>query len=295
MNVSSTQFRLIRKEKDPKFNIDHLEHYNLLLQAGFSDMQLCITDTRKNRILLLEDYVMPGVSSQNDRIDCLDSLFDDHHLLLAGFWKKVKIIVKNKKFSLVPQDLFLHENIQEYIEVNSSILPSEEICLFNTNDDLSLVNAFVVHKGVREFIEKTYQSKDIEYYHQSSSFVNGLTRHFAEDPGKNICLYLDRFVLHIAVIINSKFIFYNQFPVKTFEDYIRYAGYVVDELEIDIRNDKFHVWGYLGRNSKHFDKLKKSFPNLKFGDRPKGLKMGYVFDSIPDHQYFDLLSFNFLS
>lgn len=295
MNVSSTQFKLIRKEKDPKFNIDHLEHYDLLLQAGFSDMQLCITDTRKNRILLLEDYVMPGVSSQIDRIACLDSLFDDHHLLLAGFWKKIKIIVKNKKFSLVPQDLFLKENIQDYIEANSSVSNEVEKCLYNTISELFLVNAFVVYRGVNEFIERTYQSKDIEYYHQSSSFVNGLTRHFTDDPGKNVCLYLDRFVLHIAVIINSKFIFYNQFPVKTFEDYIRYAGYVVNELDIDTQNDSFHVWGYLGRNSKHFNKLKSSFPTLKFGERPKGLKMGHVFDSIPNHQYFDLLSFNFLS
>ena len=163
------------------------------------------------------------------------------------------------------------------------------------NEDLSLINTFVVHNGVKEFIEKTYQSKDVQYYHQSSSFVNGLTRHFSSDPGKNICLYLDRFVLHIAVIIDSKFIFYNQFPVKTFDDYIRYAGYVVNELNIDIENDSFHVWGYLGSNSKHFSKLKSRFPTLKFGVRPHGLKMGYVFDSIPEHQYFDLLSFNFLS
>ena len=69
----------------------------------------------------------------------------------------------------------------------------------------------------------------------------------------------------------------------------------ISELSIDIKNDKFYVWGYLGKKSSHFKILKMNYPNLEFGGRPKGLKMGYVFDEIPDHQYFDLLSFNFLS
>lgn len=266
-----------------------------MLQAGFSDIQLCITDSRKNRILLIEDYVMPGVTNQIERVECLDCLFDDHHLLLAGFWNKVKVLVKNKRFSIVPKDLFVEESAEEYIRINAPIEDDQHACFFNRYKDLSIVNAFAVSNQVISFIDKTYRSKEIEYYHQSSSLINGLYHYFEGKQHSIVCLYLDRFVLHIAVFKKGKFRFYNQFPVKKFEDYIRYANYVIDDLSIDRKKDKFYVWGYLGKDSSHFRILKKNYPALKFGGRPENLKMGYVFDEIPEHQYFDLLSFNFLS
>ncbi|MGD9328791.1 MAG: DUF3822 family protein [Cyclobacteriaceae bacterium] len=295
MTVSSTQFRLLRKAKDPKFNIDDLEHYNLMLQAGFSDIQLCITDSRKNRILLIEDYVMPGVTNQVESVECLDCLFDDHHLLLAGFWNKIKVLVKNRRFSIVPKELFVEENTKDYIGINAPLDDHQHECFHNTYKGLSLVNAFAVSNQVISFIDKTYKSKQIQYFHQSSAFINGFNRYFDGKENTNVCLYLDRFVLHIAVFKKGKFKFYNQFPVKKFDDYIRYADYVINELSINVEKDKFYVWGYLGSKSNHFKILRKKYPTLKFGERPAGLKLGYVFDEIPEHQYFDLLSFNFLS
>jgi hypothetical protein len=266
-----------------------------MLQAGFSDIQLCITDSRKNRILLMEDYVMPGVTNQVESVECLDCLFDDHHLLLAGFWNKIKILVKNKRFSLVPKDLFVEENTEDYIRINAPLDDHQHECFHNYYKNLSLVNAFAVSNEVISFIEKTYKSKKIQYFHQSSSLINGFDRIFGDSKDNHVCMYLDRFVLHIAVFKKGKFRFYNQFPVKKFEDYIRYANYVIDELSLDKKKDSFSIWGYLGGNSSHFKILKKNYPTMELGGRPKGLKMGYVFDEIPEHQYFDLLSFNFLS
>jgi len=266
-----------------------------MLQAGFSDIQLCITDSRKNRILLIEDYVMSGVSNQIERVECLDCLFDDHHLLLAGFWNKIKVLVKNKRFSIVPKNLFVEESIEEYIRLNAPVDDNQHECMYNHYKNLSLINTFAVSNQVISFINRTYKSKRIEYYHQSSSFINGFRREFEDSKENNVCLYLDRFVLHIVVFKKGEFRFYNQFPVKKFEDYIRYANYVIAELSIDLKKDNFYVWGYLGKKSSHFKILKMNFPNLEFGGRPKGLKMGYTFDEIHDHQYFDLLSFNFLS
>jgi hypothetical protein len=266
-----------------------------MLQAGFSDIQLCITDSRKNRILLIEDYVLPGVTNQIERVECLDCLFDDHHLLLAGFWNKINVLVKNKRFSIVPKSLFVEESIEEYIRINAPIDDGHHECFYNHYKNLSIVNAFAVSNQVISFINKTYKSKRIEYFHQSSSIINGLYRYLDNNKGNNVCLYLDRFVLHIAVFKKGKFRFYNQFPVKKFEDYIRYANYVINELSINRKKDKFYIWGYLGKKSSHYKILKKNYPTLEFGERPKGLKMGYVFDEIPEHQYFDLLSFNFLS
>jgi len=295
VTISSIQFKLLRKEKDPKFDIDNLEYYNLLLQVGFSDMQVCITDSRKNKIMLIEDYVMPGVTSHEERVDCLECLFDDHHLLLAGFWNQVRVMVKNKKFSLVPEVLFRDENTQDYIRLNSLFDPSQETFFHHRNEKLGVVNAFSVNKGVIQFLTRqTYPHKEIKFYHQSSSLIEGFQRYFAGTSGNILAIYLDRFIMHIVYLKDGEFQFYNQFPIKTFDDYYRFIGFAVNEFSIDPMQDSFYIWGYLHQNSKHFNNLKARYPTLKVGERPADLTLSYVFDEIPEHQYFDLLSFNHL-
>jgi hypothetical protein len=294
--ISSIQFKLLHKEKDPKFNIDNLEHYNLLLQVGFRDMQVCITDNRKNKIMLVEDYVMPDITSLDERVDCLECLFDDHHLLLAGFWNRIKVMVKNKKFSLIPSRLFLEENIQDYIHLNTKVDPTLENYFYYTHDLLDLTNVFTVNKAVIHFLtQQTYPSKGVQFYHQSSAFINGFQRYFGSSSGKVIAIYLDRFMLHIAYLLDGKFQFYNQYPIKKFDDYFRFIGHVINEFSVNPLGDSFYIWGYFGRNSKHFRSLQSKYPTLELGGRPSDLSMSYVFDEIPEHHFFDLLSFNHLS
>ncbi|MBR9998049.1 MAG: DUF3822 family protein [Cyclobacteriaceae bacterium] len=296
MAISSIQFKLLRKEKDPKFDIDNLEHYNLLLQVGFSDIQVCITDSRKNKIMLLEDYIMPGVISHEERVDILECLFDDHHLLLAGFWNRIKVMVKNRKFSLVPSALFQHENVQDYINLNTQVDQASENFFYRGNESMGLTNTFAVNKEVTRFLtQQTYPHKEVQFYHQSSSFIEGFQKYFAGMSGNVVAIYLDRFRLHVAYFRDGIFKFYNQYPVKTFDDYYRYIGFVVDEFSVDPHQDQFYIWGYLHRSSKHFNTLKSKYPTLITGERPADLSMSYVFDEIADHQYFDLLSFNHLS
>ncbi|MFC2123310.1 DUF3822 family protein [Bacteroidota bacterium] len=295
MSELTKKFRLLKSEKDPKFNIDNLEYYNLLLQVGFSDFQLCVTDSRENIILLLEDYVMAGVTNQIERVECLKGIFDNHHLLLAGFWNKVKVLVKNRKFALVPSKVFLKDNIIDYLKINARLEDDSETFFYKQHKSLSLVNVFSIDSRVVSFIKKTYPTLEIDFHHQSSAFIHGFEKHIDGRLSSFLCMNLDRFSLQLLLIKNGQFKYYNQFPIKEFNDYLKFIGMVVREFRLDIIKDQFYIWGYLGEKSNHFNQLQNKFPNLLFGKRPPNLKFGYVFDEIPEHQYFDLLSFNLLS
>ncbi len=246
--------------------------------------------------MLIEDYALTDVNNDEERVECLELLFDDHHLLLAGFWNSVKVLVKNKKFALVPSQLFLPENIRDYIQVNTKIEFEHEKFFYNQYQLFGFVNAFAVNKQVAEFLKKkTYPSKNINFYHQSSALIHGFQQYFKNTKGNNVALYLDRFVLHVCVFNDGCIRFYNHYPIRKFEDYFRFIGFVTQEFSLNSSRDPFYIWGYLGKNSKHFNNLKEKYYNLQFGGRPANLNLGYVFDEIPEHQYFDLLSFNFLS
>jgi hypothetical protein len=92
------------------------------------------------------------------------------------------------------------------------------------------------------------------------------------------------------VLQGKKLIFYNQYIIKRFTDYVQYIQMVAKELEFDPTIEEIKIYGYLGKNTPHFQELKKTLTELSFGSRPRKLKYGYIFDELQEHQYFDLFA-----
>ncbi len=107
---------------------------------------------------------------------------------------------------------------------------------------------------------------------------------------KDVVIYIDRFGLHILVVKDNKLLFYNQYVIKKFDDYLKFIRIAGSELDFDLKQDNIKLYGYLGRETPHFNKLKETMTSLNLGSRPDNLNFSYVFDEILEHQYFDLFS-----
>lgn len=287
--INQKSFRLLKKIKDPKFEIDRLEFYSLSLYIGTKDFQILITDHETSYILLLEDYVFDPGLSDDDKKEVVKFIFDDHHLLLANFWKSINLIIKNRNYSFVPYDLFEEKKASTYLSVNTSFNSFDDEIMLTYHKYLDMVNVFSVPVPFVRLLSTLYPGKKIKYIHQSSSIINGVYAQNMEGR-KDIAIYLDRFGMHVVVIENKRLIFYNQYIIKKFGDYTNYLRIVAQELGFDLNYDDIKVYGYLGQNTPHFIELKKNIKQLAFGNRPANLKFGYVFDELMDHQYFDLFA-----
>ncbi len=284
-NISKA-YRLLKKIKDPKFEIDRLEYYSLSLHLGQRDFQVMVADTTTNQCLLIEDYVFDQVESNEQKLEIIRHIFDDHHLLKAGFWNSVTVSWKNKKFSLVPSELYSESVVSGYLRMNAPFEPDNDVLFSLPHQNGDLVNVFAGERMIMNFINATYQNTDVHFMHQSSALIDG-TLHLTKE-NNNIVLYIDRFSFHIIVSNGNKLRFYNQYPIKKFEDYQRFMKLVSKELSLNLQSAHITVYGYLGKNTPHFLELKKHIGMLQLGNRPTNLKFSYVFDEISDHQYFDL-------
>lgn len=65
---------------------------------------------------------------------------------------------------------------------------------------------------------------------------------------------------------------------------------VLKTLKMDQQTSQIVLWGYIGKNSPHYNEFSRYIRNVSFGDRPKHLTFGYLFDEIQDHHFFDLYS-----
>ena len=288
MQSAALNYKLIKKIKDERFDVDLINEYELLIHIGARDLQVGVVDTREDRLLLLEDFVFPSLASQEELREVLIQLFDDHELLTAGFWKKITISFKNNRFVQVPEILFVEESLEEYLRLNARFDPEKDSVRSVTSKRSGAVTIFTVPKVFEEWFLGLYPNVPITYIHQSAALIEGVIEVSRRRGDNPLYIYVDRFKLHIIAARERKLIYYNQFLVKQFAEYIKYIMLVLKTLNMPQESSQVVLWGYIGRNSPHYHEFYKYISNVVFGGRPKFLKFAYMFDEVQDHHFFDL-------
>lgn len=281
--------------KDNQFDEELIDQYHLLMNIGTKDFQLLVVEPNENKVLLLEDFVLPGLSSNDELLQILDQLFDSHAFLKAGFWKKIKVSIKNQKFVQVPDTLFVPESAGDYLKFNAAIDTDREECMATYNQRTRAVTVFAINSDLKNWLLRLYPNNPPIITHQSAVLIEG-TLQFARDRfDKPLYIYVDRFKLHIIVCERGRLLYYNQFSIKQFSEYVKYIMLVMNSLHMDQQSSQVVLWGYIGKNSPHYHEFYKYISNVMFGSEPSGLTFGYVFDELPQHHYFDLYSINLMN
>ena len=288
MKTAKKEYKLFKKIKEDKFEVDQLHNYDLNLLLGNRDLQIAVVDKRSNRCLIVEDFIISSIDSYAKLINVFEHIFDDHHLLKAGFWSSVKVGIKGNKFALVPESLFNPDSIFDYLKFNCKVNKESDELMYYKHSKSDAVNTFAIDTRMYNWLESLYTDKQILYFHQSSALIEGVLEQLAYYPDDSVFVYVDRFKLHIITSKNKKLEYYNQFYIKQFSDYIKYIMTVMNGLNRDQLNTNVVLWGYLGKQSKHYNEFAKYIKNISFGGRPKFLNFGYPFDELQEHHYFDL-------
>ena len=294
MQTAAATYKLIKKVKDDRFDEDHLQQYDLLIQTGPKDFQVAVIDTKDNRVLILEDYAMGNVQSNTELLQTLKDLFDAHALLKAGFWKSVKIAIKNNKFCQIPESLFVESSAVNYLKFNATVDESKEKVISCKNITGNSITVFALQEELYSWLTSIYQNTSHQFYHQSTALIEGVLKQ-SNRKENSLYIYVDRFKLHILSAQNGKLIYYNQFAIKQFPDYVKYIMLVLNGLNLDQHNSEIILWGYIGKNSPHSQELAKYIRNVTFGQRPNHLKFSYLFDEVQEHHFFDLYSLQLLN
>lgn len=287
-------YKLIKKVKDEKFDVDALHHYSLLIQLGVRDMQVGIVDSRDRQFLLLEDYIFGDLQSNEELLKAIQELFEAHALLQAGFWKDVSFSIKNNKFVQVPASLFLAEAAAEYLSFNATVNPeTEDVAHCQVGPDI--VTVFAIYRDLKAWISSIYPHANVHFVHHSASLIQGILSAPSHHSHEPLYVYVDRFKMHIAYKQAGKLVYYNQFVIKHFSDYVKYIMLVLGSLHLDQTKSQVVIWGYIGRNSPHSQEFAKYIKNVTFGSRPESMKFGYLFDEVQDHHFYDLYNMYFLA
>jgi hypothetical protein len=290
LNKLKEQYRLSQKVKDDTFDVDLISQYNLLLQIGADSFRFCVADTTRNRCLWLEDYKFHYKLPAAQFLEQLAAIYDDHHVLKAGFWNEVKVCFKSSCFTLVPLSLFNEEHLYDYLklvcEPDSQL---EEACYYK-HSALDAVNVYSIDKQIKEWFQKNHSNKGINVLHQSSPLIEGAMRSRDATLTSEIFINVEKDYFHMFVFNGTNLQFCNIFNYVNDVDFIYYVMFVLDELKLNADTEKVTIWGELMPDSAIYNKLFRYIRNLNFGTKPASLSFSYIFDEVFDHRYFDLYS-----
>lgn len=289
MQVAAANSKLTKRVKDDKFDLERLHQYTLLLNSGVRDFQVCVVDNIDSTVLFFEDYVLNDPKDHSEHLEAIKSLFDSHELLQAGFWNQVIIGIKNSKFVQVPSTLFSESAASDYLKFNAKV-EDDEMILHSASSATDAITVFAIHKGLYDLLLGYYQNVPVKFVHQSHALISGCLSYAQSDSP--LYIYVDRFKLHILCLRNNRLTYYNQFAIKQFEDYVKYIMLVLKSMNMDQETSEVVLWGYIGKNSPHYQEFLKYIQNVKFGGRLSHLNFGYMFDEVQEHHFFDLFSLN---
>lgn len=281
-----TAHKLIRRVKDESFDGEDLDQYTLLLQVGLRDAQVALYLRPAGKFILLEDYVFPEAGTI-DSLNSVKNLFDGHTFLSAGFWKEVLISIKGTHFTQLPADLFDKSNAAEVLKINSSFDPQQEIVAWSTPYK-NIVTIFSVQRSLYGWLNYIYNRQSTTFFHQSGNLVAAALNDTTVPAGVHV--YIDRFSMHITAVASGKLLYYNQFVIKEFQDYIRYILLVMKTLTLDPEAFPVILWGFVSRTSPHFAEFKKFIRHVALGARTRSVGFSPAFGDVQDHFFSDIFA-----
>ena len=288
MDRPDEHYTLTHRVEDKKFSIDNLTHYSLLLLVGDHNFQLCVVDTREGACLIVEDYALAPALPLEEQVLALQHLFEGHTLLMAGYWQSVKLAVKNRKVTLVPESFFSSEKLSYYLTMSVAVDTERDGYYHYRHVQSEAISVFAADKKLVERIRSLYPSLTVPLIHQSSALIEGIQGNRDFTYYKDLYLHIDQDSFSAVVTEDNKLQFYNQFPYRSSPDIVKYTLTVMQELELSQNASRVILWGNIPTQSEHFQALYRYVRNLEYGNRPSFLKFSYAFDEIPDHRYFDL-------
>ncbi|WP_192820733.1 DUF3822 family protein [Rufibacter sp. LB8] len=290
MNNPVSAFKQTQRVSDDAFDASAPENACLYLTFGAHRIRLGVLDQARNKFIALEDYEAAGVTTVAGAIAALENLAQTNPILQKRNWSLVRIGIKNQQFTLIPETLFDVNAREEYLKLNAVVEPGQEQVHHYAHPRLELMNVFTAPVALEAWAASHFQNTRVEFVHQTSALMEGFL-HMAERSGKpKLYIYVDKNYLTLVVLQGLRLEFCNSFYFTSYEDFIYFVLFVLQEKKMNPEQDQVFVWGELMHNSELHDVLRKYIKHVHFGKRPQAVGYSYRLDALFEHRNFDLYS-----
>ena len=271
---------------DKSLRIEESKNQRLSIQLSPDGFSFCIYDKQRNKLSGIQTFAFEDVA--NDR--ALNLLLTD--LLptiphLQAEYDKVRIAVENPKSTLLPSALFDTQHLQQYLEFNHRI-NATELVLYDRIPMPDAVNVWAFSETIYHKLLQFFPAATIQ--HHATALIDSLLLQYKNrNAGPLVFVNVRKRFFDIVVLNNNSLQLCNAFRFVTNEDFVYYLLFVFEQLGINPELSGVVLYGDIQSGAPLFEYLNRYFRHLQLGQRNAAQKFSYVFDTIPEHHFYNLI------
>lgn len=200
-------------------------------------------------------------------------------------FKKINIAINAADFTLVPQEFFDNEKIEDYYRFNHDTEGNLEY-FFDVIDEPKIVNIFGVESYLLDTFENSLGIFDIK--HSQTHLIRELLKTSSMNDGRKIYLNLQRNHVDIIGVYRYKLMIANSYLYESPEHLLYQTLNVAKQIGFDFETDSCVLIGDISPDDKTYHLFAKYIQHLEFGNRPNTFKYCTELDVIPNHHHFNL-------
>ncbi|MCE5347768.1 MAG: DUF3822 family protein [Bacteroidales bacterium] len=268
---------------DETLDINSTENYELSVQVSPDGLSFCLLDTIRNKFVLIRSSEPEENKYFNsDKINELIGKDD----FLTKRYKKVKLLMPSKKYTIVPSPLFDPGKKEEYFTFNHNNEEGNPIMV----NKLENPDAYLVFSVSRPILTlaNTY-FKGVHPYHHLKPLLEHIS-HISKTVNHNyIQIHIERDFFNLIVFNSNVLKFCNTFNYRNISDILYYVLNVFRKM--DIKQEE--TINFSGLTEK-YDDLSSTFSmyvrNIKFSEPSGNFTFSYVFNEMELHQFLNLFN-----
>jgi len=281
--------RLRTKIKDDLFNMDTIAQYFLCLKLSKTYIEVVVFDTKIDRCVAYEYHDMYE-EDKTTGTSGLTNFIKHHSFLHIVNWKAIYFMECGLQYSFVPEEYHHANYTASFLRLTADIDKQSYVMRQTQHVSQNSFCHFATPKYLTEWANSMYRDREISWVHQTSAFIEGLSKHADKIDSTQLHVFHDKNYLCIVHFKNGKINFVNSFESKDDADRVYYILLVMKELLLDQEDTRVWLYGELEEDKGLFPLLATYLPRLKMGVKPKNQNFGYRFDDMKTWQGFDIFS-----
>lgn len=263
---------------------------NLTLLAGIQWHRIDFTvyDHERTKFVAMESFDTGNLQLPGQLMNKILQVAESS-ALLKNQYTATRVLWGGADYTLVPDELFDENHIKTYLNFTHSLQPGNLIAS-NHIGGLAAHNVYAVPAIIRETLVQLFPAHRMT--HQLTTLLETLFI-MNRNEGSETKVYANVSARFYDLIImrDGKLILCNTFEFSTAEDFLYYLLFAFEQLQISPGETPVTLIGNISKPGMIHDLLKQYIGEVQFIARGKAWDQSYVFDELPEHVYFNLLSY----
>lgn len=277
--------------RDNAFDPSAAERYCLVLQVDRERLTLAVLDNISNDFLAFESWYFKKAVSDAQMAEQVERLCTDHAWLTNGF-KRTDAIVCSEKFTFVPAAMFDSSATKDYLGFNVPITEDDAV----RNDILRQADARAIYAIDRKLENALLKiSSATRIRHHLTPLIEKILSAAKNTNEKRMHAHIRQGQFDVVITDNGKLLLSNVYTYQSAEDFIYFLLFAGEQLKLNPEKFDLEISGEVEADSALALMAGKYVRNVRFAQRPAGVRFVDGFSQFPPHYHFNLFALHFFS